>query len=154
MKFLKSIVWSAIIICTLSYFFIACKKNGGEVQPSASEKQEVLANTAGRFQDSVSVSPYGFLVFLSVDNLEDYRQFILTHTHRQVNIYLDSLGFTSIGKTKYNSSYAASTVTDAQFLDYILDTNYIFQVSDVVFKPIGISSCGNTPFDFFSYYPG
>jgi hypothetical protein len=132
MKSVKSILIGTTMLCALLFYIVACKK---EVRPQEIPKpgqKEILVNTAGRFQDSVSVSSYGFLNFLSVKNLDDFLAYVKSHDHRTVKAYLTGLGFTSRGHSLYGSSYDAVTVTETQSYDYLFNTDYVFEVKGVI----------------------
>ncbi|MER3499185.1 MAG: hypothetical protein C4308_11410 [Chitinophagaceae bacterium] len=86
--------------------------------------------------ESIAVnSNYGFLVFSTLKAADYYLQMVRISTHAQVQDYLSNLGFISLGSTLYG--HTSDTVTEQQSYDYLYDRYHIFQIEDVIFKPIG-----------------
>ncbi len=56
---------------------------------------------AQSFPSSVSVNEYGFMVFPTVTDLDDYVSLIKSSTHAQVQSLLSSQHFSSLGASLY-----------------------------------------------------
>jgi hypothetical protein len=100
------------------------------------------------FVDSISVTSYGFLKFLSVDNLGEFMDYLTSNDHRTVKAYLSNLGFTSIGHSLYGTSFDGLTVSEEQSYNYLYNPNYVFQIENVIIKPISPTNCENLKFEF------
>ncbi len=88
-----------------------------------------------------SVNEYGFLVFPSVTDLEEFKNFVTRKTHAQIQQYLqDSLGFSSLGASKYSTS-SAGTVSEEEAIDYVMNASRIFQTDGIIFRPVGPRDC-------------
>lgn len=144
----KIFLASVIILFFISFIIISgCKKDSrqiNEIKPTKTEHENVAARLAG-----IYVSEYDFLVFPSVEDLEDYKEYILTLTHAEAQEYLTTIEFySSLGTILYDEEYADETVTEDQVVDYIFNTNKIFQIDNVIMKPITESECETTKWDF------
>ncbi|MCC6182003.1 MAG: hypothetical protein IT237_09230 [Bacteroidia bacterium] len=94
---------------------------------------EIHASSSGM---SVN-SSYGFLVFTTTDDVDAYLDYLKANTHADVQEYLSTMGFSnSLGATLYDEEYATELVTEEQAINYIVNTHRIFQVQNVVMKPI------------------
>lgn len=88
-----------------------------------------------------TVSSYGFLVFPTVFELNDFINFVKTKTHAEIQQYItDSLsGFSSHGSSIYSNSDV--TVTESEAHDYAMNTYRIIQTEGVVLRPISEQEC-------------
>ena len=68
--------------------------------------------------------------------MDQYQRFLEGSTHREVQTYLTSIGFSSAGANIYTSNLD-DTVTHQQAMDYIMSEHGIFQLENVVMKPTG-----------------
>jgi len=139
-----------IFICATFVFFLiigitGCKKNLQQEQDdkNKSAREEIKSQS----WDSKTITPlkirvssYGFLVFPDVEDLDEYRSFLLSSTHNQVQEYLFGLGFKSVGAKLYGEEYASQIVTEEQSVNYIFNADQVFQVQNVIMKPIGETS--------------
>ena len=114
--------------------FVGCQKTSTEKQEQGIVgTTEVSANSLGM---SVN-SSYGFLVFTTTDDVDAYLDYLKANTHADVQENLSSIGFSnSLGATLYDEEYATELVTEEQAINYIVNTHRIFQVQDVIMKPI------------------
>jgi hypothetical protein len=69
--------------------------------------------------------------------------FIVTHTHRQVQNYLDSLGFISVGHSIYSGTIMTTSVTSAQAYDYLWNADQTIQLENLVMRPVGATGSGD-----------
>lgn len=105
------------------------------------EKIEQVAQSqppsqSARFQDNISVSSYGFLTFPSLQDFNEYREYLTSKTHGEVQSFLNSISFNSRGETMYGQQYWNERVTEEQATNYIFNEDKIFQINNVVMKPI------------------
>ena len=100
-----------------------------------------IPNKDAVFTRPWSVSSYGFLIFPSVLDLDEYIRFVQTKTHAQMQQYIqDSLsGFTSIGTSLYSSSLV--TITENEAYHYAMNTYRIVQATGVIIRPISEREC-------------
>ncbi len=81
----------------------------------------------------ISVSTQDFLVFDSAKNYDNYVEFLKTSSHQDIQGYLNSIHFESIGSASYSSANLLLT-TDEQRLDYLVGTDRVFQIQNVIIK--------------------
>jgi hypothetical protein len=144
MQFLK-----IIPIFSLLYFLAftsGCKKEIKQENKIEQGQQQINpstsnANQAIRLTSSPGTSKYGFLIFRTVSELEEYHTFLLNNTHGQVQEFLRSIGFTSLGTMKYNEEYFDAPISENQAIDYVFDINKIVQIQEVIMKPIEEIDC-------------
>src|SRR5258708_6465491 len=100
-----------------------------------------FANKGTVYTRPWSVSGYGFLIFPSVYDLDDYITFVQTKTHAQIQQYIqDSLnGFSSLGATLLSSPN--DMVTEDQAYNYAMNTYRIIQTEGVVLRPVSPREC-------------
>ncbi len=130
----KLIVIFTVVLSAAVIAFVGCQKTSTEKQEQGIVgTTEVSANLLGM---SVN-SSYGFLVFTTTDDVDAYLDYLKANTHADVQEYLSSIGFSnSLGATLYDEEYATELVTEEQAINYIVNTHRIFQVQDVIMKPI------------------
>lgn len=109
-------------------------------------------NTFYEKRENVKLSEWtfntrGFIVFDDVSDLNSYMKHIISHSHAEVRAFLNKIGYTSIGSGIY-SEMSDETVTDDQVMDYVLSPENIFQVKEVIIRPIGTSSCSHAKYPF------
>lgn len=94
-----------------------------------------------------SVSSYGFLIFTSVQDLDEYITFAQTKTHAEMQQYIqDSLsGFSSLGSSIYSSSDVAVSATEAP--NYAMNAYCIIQTDGIIMKPVSGREC-SVSFEF------
>lgn len=129
---LFSIVFLSVII------LMACnKKIDSQTNQSENEQQSSSSESSSQNRaipsSGVTVSSRGFLIFESAEIFQDYDDFLRNSSHQQVQNYLTSLSFISLGKTKYSAS--SQQVSANQLIDYVFDTDRIVQIQGVIFKP-------------------
>ncbi len=95
-----------------------------------------------------SVSTYGFLVFPTVSDLEEYLTFITSKTHGEAQSYLNSISFSSLGATLYGYRDFNNPVSASQATDYVLNTARVLQVEEIVIKPVSQTSCQTVKWQF------
>ena len=88
-----------------------------------------------------TVSSYGFLIFPTVLDLDEFINLVKSKTHSEIQQYItDSLsGFSSRGSSIYSNSDV--TVTESETPDYAMNTYRIIQTEGVVLKPISAREC-------------
>ncbi|HMZ45810.1 MAG TPA: hypothetical protein PLU36_03315 [Chitinophagaceae bacterium] len=130
----KLIVIFTVVLSAAVIAFVGCQKTSTEKQEQGIVgTTEVSANSLGM---SVN-SSYGFLVFTTTDDVDAYLDYLKANTHADVQENLSSIGFSnSLGATLYDEEYATELVTEEQAINYIVNTHRIFQVQDVIMKPI------------------
>jgi len=69
-------------------------------------------------------------------DFNEYREFLLNKTHAQVQAYLDSISFNSLGETMYGHSFLNEKVTEEEATNYIFNVDKVFQIENVVMRPI------------------
>src|SRR6185503_10044451 len=126
----------ASIVCFLILSIIGCKKNFQQKEESKKE----AAGYRTMNLNNITVSSYGFLVFPEAADLNGYREFLLSSTHAEVQEHLREIGFNSFGATVYGEEYLSQPVTEEQSVDYIFNTDQVFQVKNAIMKPIGETS--------------
>ncbi|MEO7444596.1 MAG: hypothetical protein ABIT96_07305 [Ferruginibacter sp.] len=67
----------------------------------------------------ISVSPYGFLTFDSTKNYEKFVDFCQNSSHSDVQSFLSSVRFSSIGSITHTAN--SDMVTDSQIFDYLIN---------------------------------
>ena len=117
----------ASIVCFLILSNIGCKKNYQQKEAAGSRTMNL---------NSISVSSYGFLVFPETADLDEYREFLLSHTHAEVQAYLREIGLRSLGATFYGEEYLSQPVTEEQSVNYIFNEDQVFQVKNAIMRPI------------------
>jgi len=138
----RPIFISATIVCFIIISISGCKK---QIQQNVEDKKGSSGQTTQSQpwfnstmpSENIAVSEYGFLIFPDADDFSDYRTFVLRSTHAEVREYLERLGVHSLGATLYGEEYASQPVTEEQSVNYIFNTDKIFQVQNVIIKPIG-----------------
>lgn len=88
-----------------------------------------------------SVSSYGFLIFPTGADLEEFIGFMETKTHGQAQAYLDSLGFSSLGASLYTDGYTNQSVSREQAINYSLNNSRIIQLHGIIIKPVSEADC-------------
>ncbi len=122
----------SIFIVTIATIFVACKKENDVTLTTN------LSNTLARAVEAIVTvnQDYGFLVFSKVEDLENFRNQIVGNTHGDVRAYLNSIEFTSLGKIVYESVSDEAEVTEEQAICYLLSTDGVVQVKEVIMKQI------------------
>ncbi len=113
--------------------FFACKKetfieSNEEIVRSASESSSLEGFNID--------NAYGFLVFDSVQHLKEFSDFLLSSTHGEVQDYLQTIGFNSLGSEEFSDIDTSELVTPEQASFYALNADGIIEIQDVIMKPI------------------
>lgn len=145
---MKKILLALVCMLSIVTIYMACSKKDKTSFSNPPPVQMDNAPSLRIFVDSISVTSYGFLKFLSADNLGDFMDYLTSNDHRTVKAYLTNMGFTSIGHSLYGTSYDELTITEEQSYNYLYNTDYVFQIEDVILKPINPTSCENIKFEF------
>lgn len=133
----KTILILTAVVAVVITSMVGCKKDFHQNEEINTVKQtEQHTSQAQRPSSNVSVNQYGFLVFSNVSAFEEYRNFVKRSTHGEIQEYLNSIEFTSLGASLYGEEYFSQTVTEEQSIDYIFNLDKLFQVEDVIMKPI------------------
>ncbi len=137
----KTILNFAIIVSSLSFIMLACKK---ESQQNVDQFNVVKENPSqkhgfsnGTISGNARVSQYGFLIFDWEDDFEAFKKYVTRSTHGDVQRYLASIGFYSRGAEMYGPEFADRIVSEEQAVDYAFNRYLIFQVRNAIMKPIG-----------------
>jgi hypothetical protein len=131
---MKKILYFSLFISLITMAFAFSKK-------MVDVKRELTAKQSGFLWDK-SVNEYGFLAFDSIADVEQYLDVVRASTHAEIQEILSGLSFTSLGTELYPvDEYGNQTVTEEQAENYMLNANKIFQVQNVIFKPIGDTNC-------------
>lgn len=149
----------ALVSITLGITIASCNKTSqtepkAVLTPKSVSKKGVIYFSNGNAQartfiyDSAEISPDGYLIFPNVKVLESYRLYIVGKTHSQVQSYLSTQGFSSYGTTIYQRSYLTQQVTNDQAADYLLNTDLIVQIGDILYRPKPSSSCTTVKWEF------
>ena len=127
-----------IVTTTICVMAVACKKDV-RVSDAPILNEEITASleNISSFESNMYVNGYGFLVFTADSSLDSYLNFVQTLTHAEMQRYHDDLEFYSFGSTIYGETYSNEQITEAQAIDYVFNQYKIFQVENVVIKPIG-----------------
>jgi hypothetical protein len=102
-----------LLACLFVITFYACKKDKDLTRKSGEVAASDETSSSSNFYSSgISVnSTYGFLVFDSINTFDNFCSFATTSTHAEVQAYLDSLGFVSMGHTLFTGTILEDTVT-------------------------------------------
>ena len=148
-------ILAALFVLSGAYL-ISCKKTDSIVSSNTSisnnsnSKKGVIyfSKPTARLVDSADISIHGFLIFPDVNVLESYRQYLLSHTHGQVQTYLTSQGFSSYGASIYKNNYLSQMVTNEQAADYLLDTNLLVQIGKIIYRTKPSDRCTTVKWSF------
>ncbi len=109
--------------------FVSCKKEADLFVP-----QKVTKQFARGANPNLSINAnYGFLVFNETENIENYKNYLIGRTHGEVQEYLHSLGFSSLGSKIFIN--VEDVITDEQYSFYFLNVDAIFEVKNVIMRP-------------------
>lgn len=101
------------------------------------------------FTQNWSVSQYGFLIFPVAADLEEYLAYIKSKTHGEAQEYLSLISFTSLGSSLYGQDYFEQSISDAQAINYVLNSSRVFQLHGILIKPVSEStSCEDVKWQF------
>lgn len=87
-------------------------------------------------QKPIEVSKFGFLVFATHEEFEDYGNFISKNTQGDIQKFHESIKFSSKGKQSYDEKNAGELATEEQQMDYSLNADGIVEMNGVLMKPI------------------
>ncbi len=87
-------------------------------------------------QKPIEVSKFGFLVFTTNEEFEDYGNFISKNSQGDIQKFHESIKFTSKGKENYDEKNAGELATDQQQMDLTLNTDGIVEMNGTLMKPI------------------
>ena len=132
-SFLILALFASIAITYVS----GCKKDNYKPEENNVVIQPENANPGESSRDGLSVSNYGFLVFPNLTSFNEYREFLLGHTHLEVKEYLAQIRFSSLGALMYGREYDSQLVTEEQSVNYLMSVNKVFQVDNAIMRPIG-----------------
>lgn len=132
----KKLVIVSVLYSFLIFCMMGCKKDQQSRQTQA-EKVAHNQSLQRGYLSNIKVSQYGFLIFSSLSDVQEYLEFVKRSTHGELQDHLARIGFKSLGSTIYGKEFSSAAVTEEEAADYIVDAFHMFQVEEVVMKPIG-----------------
>lgn len=141
----KLLLLSSLLVGSCLIFVTACQKQVKIDQPQQTEKikKKKTKNLTGRYQDITINTTYNFLEIPDAGDMNQFLEFITGGTHADIQDYLTTMGFTSLGHSEY-LELTTDSVTEEQAWDYIFNADRVFQFYNVVMKPIDPTT-GCTP---------
>lgn len=132
-----------IIFFFISYtfLFIGCKKETSNFENESKINFEFLHNSVQKHVArgvplNVSLHEKGFLVFPTLEDFCDFTDFMDSSTHIEMQEYLESLQFNSIGSNIYTGGYLYEPISADQQVDYVYGEDAIVQIQGVIMKAI------------------
>ncbi len=116
-----------LAVCGIA-LFLGCKKD------TFKEEKELTESATPVAENSVYEHSYGFLIFDTYDEFENYLEVMKSSTHASFKDYIDAEGF-AIDFDKYGEEYNDEPITDEQMVDYIINEDSLVQIEGTVFRP-------------------
>lgn len=101
------------------------------------------------FNDNFTVTEYGFLNFPDTKELGEFLIFCTENTHKDVQEYLNARRVSTLGHKKFeNEDLLGQKVKSEEAVYYILSSEGVFQIKNIIIKPITPSDCEISPWSF------
>lgn len=132
-----------LILSLVSILYFSCTKEKIDMQNEISTQQlstninnNPLPNNyqSREIISGISVSSFSFLKFNTTESYQNYLNFLTTSTHKEVKSFLADIGFEATGVMAYDSTYNSDTLTDAQFEDYLFNSNQFVEIDSTVIR--------------------
>ncbi|HMT75081.1 MAG TPA: hypothetical protein PKA77_13500 [Chitinophagaceae bacterium] len=138
---MKKIISVAISLLLIVYNYSNANEN-------ISLKTGTESNNEQTTDGNWTLSEYGFLIFPTPDDMEQFMNLIKTKTHAEAQAYLAALGFNSFGASVYGEEYSTQMVTAEQAINYVQNTARIFQISGIIIRPVNEAECDNVKWQY------
>ncbi len=131
---MKKVILSFSILMFLGTiaFIVSCNKNKNLNETNLNNTSTPKMETYTDY--SVTIDERGYLVFGSVEDVDNYLTYLSTLTLADIKTWHTTIGFSNLAGNKYDLVAPSPLLTEDEFKDFLLNEDGLVEINSTVFK--------------------